>query len=457
MSRFLTTHLWHMLLVLGLVGALGIVAACGDDDDDDDDSSGTPAASETGGGSPTDGGDGEVQAMIAPFFPQTGRVVLREAIEQGLIDQFIFTDGTKSQDMFDEIGVENFEGMYGTQPGAPNEEFAAAFEGTGEDPDAPYVKEGYDAAYLFALAAASANSTDGTAIRDNLRFVANPPGEQIGIGPEEFARAVDLLEAGEDIDFFGASGPADLDENGDLASGLVATWQIVDGVITHQDATEVDLASVTGVEVPAGEQVRSDTAPSEPLKLGAIMSQTGDLADYGPPILVAIQLAVDEINESGGVFGQDVLLASGDDATTPEQGQSEARRLVDVEGVHAVIGALSSGVTQPIAENVTSPASIPMLSPASTAAAITTANDNDFLFRTPIQDAAQADVLAEIAATTLGYTNVCILYVNTPYGQGLAESFTAEFEERGGSVANSISIEADQTTYVSEIQQCVGS
>jgi ABC-type branched-subunit amino acid transport system substrate-binding protein len=382
-------------------------------------------------------------------------VILHEAIEQDIIDQFIFTDGTKSQSMFDEIGVEPFEGMYGTQPGAPNDEFAAAFEATGEDPNAPYVQEGYDNAYLLALAAASANSTDGAAIRDNLRFVANAPGEPIGIGSEEFARAVELLEAGEDIDYGGATGVLGLDENGDLSAGAIGTWRIVEGLIEFQEAREVDLASAAGTEVPPGEQVRSDAAPTEPLKLGSVMSITGDLADFGPPIQAAIEMAIQEINDSGGVFGQDVLLASADDGTLPEQGQSEARRLIDVEGVHAIIGALSSGVTQPIAENVAAPANIVVISPASTAAAITTANDNDFLFRTPIQDAAQAEVLAELADEQ-GYSTVCVLYVNTPYGQGLSEGFTSEFEALGGTVANQVSVEAQQTTYVSELRACVG-
>jgi ABC-type branched-subunit amino acid transport system substrate-binding protein len=186
------------------------------------------------------------------------------------------------------------------------------------------------------------------------------------------------------------------------------------------------------------------------------MSITGDLADFGPPIQAAIEMAVAEINASGGVFGQDVLLASADDGTLPEQGQAEARRLIDVEGVHAIIGALSSGVTQPIAENVAAPANVVVISPASTAAAITTANDNDFLYRTPIQDAAQAEVLAELADEQ-GYTNVCVLYVNTPYGQGLSEGFAKEFEELGGVVSNQVSVEAQQTTYVAELQACVGS
>jgi len=437
---------WKWLAVVA-IAVMGVFAfsACSDDDDDDGDGDGTATATTSA----------EVQALIAPFFPQSGRVILREAIEQDIIDQFIFTDGTKSQSMFDEIGVEPFEGMQGTQPGAPNDEFAAAFEATGEDPGAPYVQEGYDNTYLLALAAASANSTDGAAIRDNLRFVANAPGEPIGIGSDEFARAVELLAAGEDIDYGGATGVLGLDENGDLSAGAIGTWQINDGLIEFQEAREVDLASAAGTEVPSGEQVRSDTAPTEALKLGSIMSITGDLADFGPPIQAAIEMAVQEINASGGVFEQDVLLASADDGTLPEQGQAEARRLIDVEGVHAIIGALSSGVTQPIAENVAAPANVVVISPASTAAAITTANDSDFLFRTPIQDAAQAEVLAELA-DELGYTNVCVLYVNTPYGQGLSEGFTTEFEALGGRVSNQVSVEAQQTTYVTELQACVG-
>jgi ABC-type branched-subunit amino acid transport system substrate-binding protein len=300
--------------------------------------------------------------MVAAFFPESGRVALREAIEQGLIENFLFTDGTKSQDMFDEIGVESFEGMYGTQPGASNEEWSALFASSGEDPDAAYAKEGYDSAMLLMLAAASANSTDGTSIRDNLRFVANPPGEVIGIGAEEFGRALELLASGEDIDYQGASGPADLDANGDLAAGTIAVWQINEGKIEQVDSREADLATTAGVEVPAGSQVRSDTAPTEAFKLGSIISVTGDLSDYGPPINAGIEFAVANANEAGGVFEQPVVLAAGDDGTLPEQGQAEHAASSMSRAFTLLVGSLSSGVTQPIAENVTSPANIPMIS-----------------------------------------------------------------------------------------------
>ena len=74
---------------------------------------------------------------------------------------------------------------------------------------------------------------------------------------------VALLEAGEDIDYGGATGVLGLDENGDLSAGAIGTWQIVEGKITFQEAREVDLAAAAGTEVPPGEQVRSSTAQSE--------------------------------------------------------------------------------------------------------------------------------------------------------------------------------------------------
>ncbi|MDO8614456.1 MAG: ABC transporter substrate-binding protein [Dehalococcoidia bacterium] len=435
-----------MVAVMGLFA----FAACGGDDDEEK----TPAAT-TAGATATAAGGGEVEALAAIFYPESGRVALREAIEQNLIDNFLFVDGTKSQSMFDEIGVEAFEGMYGTQAGTANKEFATVFTAAGGNPDAPYVREGYDTAYLIALAAVSANSTKGTDIRDNLRFVANPPGEKIGFGADEFTRAVSLLAAGTDIDYVGASGPVDLDANGDLASGLVEIWQIVKGKITSQEARTADLAKDTGTDVPAGSQKRAATAPTSPLKIGVIMSTTGDLSTFGPPINDSIVMAIGEINKAGGVFGQDVTLATADDATNPDQGQAAARQLVDVQGVHAIIGALASGVSLPIAENVTSPAGVLQISPASTAPTLTTARDDDLLFRTPISDVAQAQVLAAFA-DELGLKTVCTLYVNSDYGQGLSEGFVKNFEALGGSVPAQVPIEQQQTTYISEIRRCVG-
>ncbi len=447
MPEWMSRH--KLLLIVGavFVGLL-VFAACNGDDDDGGDGV-TPADGEPPAAA-------EVEALAAICFPESCRTALREAIEQGLIDQFIFVDGSKSQEMFDDIGVENFEGMSGTAPGAADPALGQAFEDAynasefGPIPALPFLRESYDAVYLIALAAAAANSTDSTDIRDNLRYIANPGGETINPGTEGFTSALELLDAGEDIDYEGAAGPQDFDENGDVARGAVEIWKIVDGEITVQSSDVSDLG--TAVE---GTLSRSDTTPTDPLKIGILVPFTGDLSDFGAAFFDAARLAAQEINAAGGVFGQDIVLVDADTGTVEATGIESANTLIDVEGVSAIVGAASSGVTLPIAESVTGPAGILQISPSSTSPALTSVADNDFLFRSTISDAAQGVVLAELAID-LGFTSVCTFFINTAYGEGLSDQFKETFAALRGTVPSAVPHESEQTTYVSELQTCVG-
>ena len=89
--------------------------------------------------------------------------------------------------------------------------FAAAFD----SPGAPFVAHGYDIAFLAALAIEKAGSADRSMISAALRDVANAPG--MVIRPGEWAKAKEAIAAGEDIDYEGASGAIEFDENGDVA------------------------------------------------------------------------------------------------------------------------------------------------------------------------------------------------------------------------------------------------
>ena len=447
MPEWMRRH--KLLLIVGamFVGLLVFAACNGNGDDDGDDV--TPADGETPAATAA------VEALAAICFPESCRTALREAIEQGLIDQFIFVDGSTSQDMFDDIGVENFEGMSGTAPGAADPDLAEAFEDAynasefGPIPALPFLRESYDAVYLIALAAAAANSTDSEDIRDNLRYIANPGGEVINPGTAGFTTALELLEAGEDIDYEGAAGPQDFDANGDVAKGAIEIWKIVDGEITVQSSTVSDLGTAA-----EGTLSRADTTPTDPLKIGILVPFTGDLSDFGPAFFDVAKLAAQEINAAGGVFGQDIVLVDADTGTIEATGIESANTLIDVEGVSAIVGAASSAVTLPIAESVTGPAGILMISPSSTSPALTSVADNDFLFRSTISDAAQGVVLAELAIE-LGFTSVCTFFVNTAYGEGLADQFKETFEALGGTVPAAVPHEQEQTSYVSELQTCV--
>jgi len=199
------------------------------------------------------------------------------------------------------------------------------------------------------------------------------------------------------------------------------------------------------------------TSPSQSaaLKIGALMSFTGDLSKFGPPIYNGAELAVSEINAAGGVLGNQVQLVKADDGTSPQQGVNEARRLVDIEKVQAMVGALSSGVSLQVAETVSGPDSILQISPASTSPGLTDAKDNDFLFRTTISDAAQGLVLAQLANAS-AITEVCTMYINNAYGKGLSNAFKTEFEAIGGKVTDEVPHESAQATYASELQRCKG-
>jgi branched-chain amino acid transport system substrate-binding protein len=190
-------------------------------------------------------------------------------------------------------------------------------------------------------------------------------------------------------------------------------------------------------------------ATADGLKIGVLMSMTGGLGSYGEVGLNGVRLAVEEMNAAGGVNKGQVTLAVGDDQTSPQAGVDAAKRLVEVEKVNAIIGALSSGVTIPVATSVAVPAGMIQISTASTSPEITTLKDGDFLFRTVPTDAVQGLALAQVAKEK-GIKTAAIIYVNNDYGKGLAEAFTKAFD---GKVTQSIAYEPKQASFRGELQR----
>src|SRR5918994_2844824 len=190
-------------------------------------------------------------------------------------------------------------------------------------------------------------------------------------------------------------------------------------------------------------------ATAQDVKIGAIMSTTGPLQVFGEAGLRGIQLAIDQVNEAGGVLGQQVELVAADDATNPQVGVDAAQRIVNVDGVAGIIGALSSGVTIPIASTVSATAGVPQISTASTSPVISTLDDNGFLFRTTPHDALQGEVLADVVSQQ-GVDKVAVVYVNNDYGKGLADAFAESYE---GEVSASVAYEERQASYRGELSR----
>jgi branched-chain amino acid transport system substrate-binding protein len=204
-----------------------------------------------------------------------------------------------------------------------------------------------------------------------------------------------------------------------------------------------------GEETPAAGKT---PAAEGALKIGILFDFTGDLAEFGPNMENGAKLAAKHVNDAGGILGSDIELKRADSQTSATAAVPAAQNLVDAEGVQAIVGSLSSGVTLAVAEAVSVPEGIIQISPASTSPALSAVEDNDFLFRVCLSDAAQGLILAQLA-DELGYAKVSTMYVNNPYGEGLSENFTAAFEELGGEVPAQVPHEQEQASYLSELQQ----
>lgn len=146
-------------------------------------------------------------------------------------------DGLRSNDLPADTGEEATEGMRGTAPTSLEAPAGEAFDQLwtdeiGEDRQT-FDAQNFDAVVLIALAAAQAGSTDPRAIADNMASVSGAPGEKYTFS--ELSDAFTAIANGEDVDYEGASGPIDLDENGDPGSSNYGTWSYTDGALVDSD------------------------------------------------------------------------------------------------------------------------------------------------------------------------------------------------------------------------------
>ncbi len=207
---------------------------------------------------------------------------------------------------------------------------------------------------------------------------------------------------------------------------------------------------------PAFAPAAANAQGAEAIRIGAILSASGGLAAFVPPIRAAIQLAVSEINGAGGVLnGRQIALVEGDDQTNPQVGVTVATRLVQADSVAAIIGPMASGITIAVANAVTVPAGVPIVSPSATAPAVSQINDNDTVFRTAVPDGLQGQVLARLVREA-GIERVAIMAVNNDYGRGLTNAFTAAFQGRGGTIAGAQNFEENRPSYRAELQTLAG-
>ena len=170
---------------------------------------------------------------------------------------------------------------------------------------------------------------------------------------------------------------------------------------------------------------------SEPLIVGSLLPQTGSLAFLGPPEIAGVDLAIKEINDAGGVLGQDVVVEHADssDADNAEVATQSVTDLMSRD-VAVIIGAASSSVTLNVIDDITG-AEIVQISPANTSTKLS--GYSDYYFRTAPSDLVQGSALGNLIVND-GHANVAFLVFNDDYGITLRDVAQQTIEEAGGTV-----------------------
>ncbi|MCT4609045.1 MAG: ABC transporter substrate-binding protein [Pelagimonas sp.] len=148
---------------------------------------------------------GEMLAVFG-YTDQGGKGIIQASIDTGAFDTYVFGDGMYGDAIVADLGAD-LEGTFGTVPWAQGEgaeKFESVASAADLDASGAYVRESYDAAALIALAMAAGGEATSKAVADNMLAVANAPGEKIM--PGELAKGLEILAAGGEIDYVGATG-----------------------------------------------------------------------------------------------------------------------------------------------------------------------------------------------------------------------------------------------------------
>ncbi|MBA2748853.1 MAG: ABC transporter substrate-binding protein [Tatlockia sp.] len=177
-------------------------------------------------------------AVVAVLYEETGSLLLKSAYQQGVSQgvQVMLTDGVRSDGFPAKVGKSSdgkfiVSGAIGTVPGADGKALQALttlWQAKKNQPPGEYVPQSWDAAALLILAAEAAKANTGIGIHDKIREVANAPGTEVS----DVCEGLKLLKSGQDINYQGASGNVDIDENGDVL-GVYDVWTVTnDGKVS---------------------------------------------------------------------------------------------------------------------------------------------------------------------------------------------------------------------------------
>jgi len=160
------------------------------------------------------------------------------------------------------------------------------------------------------------------------------------------------------------------------------------------------------------------------IKIGVLFPLTGDASSYGEKGKKAILMAVDEINNTGGIEGKKIEAIYEDSEADPTTGVNATQKLVSIDKVPAIVGDIVSAVTLPAAA-IAEKNKVILIAPTSSAPAITDAGE--YIYRIWPSDLEEGKAIGNFAKEK-DYKRAVILHLNNDYGNSISSIFTKYFE-----------------------------
>jgi ABC-type branched-subunit amino acid transport system substrate-binding protein len=224
-------------------------------------------------------------------------------------------------------------------------------------------------------------------------------------------------------------------------------------------AIAVSVGAAVSTASPTHAQASSANC-SFTLKIGDVLPFTGDLAAYGGNMDRAVQLAIKQETAALKKLGLSkkikVQLVDSQDGQSQATASVEAAKKEVGEHVNVVIGEMASSATIPMAQSVTIPNHVVLISPTSSAPEITSLKDNGYVWRVYPSDTLQGKVLAQAALAKFGKgATINVGARNDAFGTALEQLFITRWKALGGKVGVNISWNPDQPTFDTEAGQLV--
>ncbi len=190
-------------------------------------------------------------------------------------------------------------------------------------------------------------------------------------------------------------------------------------------------------------QTGCNNADHSEVKIGILFPMTGDAGEYGVKGRKAIELALDQINNAGGVNGKPVKVVYEDSKADPSVGVTAIQKMISIDKVSAVVGDIVSSVSIPGAA-VAEKNKVVMIAPTSSAPALT--NAGKFIYRVWPSDLLEGEAAGSYAKKK-GFHKVVILHLNNDYGNQIAAIFKKNFESSTQQVIDSETYDDKSPSY----------